>query len=59
MFLNFAVNDRFAFVCVCVCVCVERERERENKAIVIKCSHLGILSTGYVEIRCTVFATSL
>ena len=44
-------------VCVCVCVCVERERE--NKAIVIKCSHLGILSTGYVEIRCTVFATSL
>ena len=55
MFLNFAVNDRFAFVCVCVC----RERERENKAIVIKCSHLGILSTGYVEIRCTVFATSL
>ena len=53
MFLNFAVNDRFASACGCV------ERERENKAIVIKFSHLGILSTGYVEIRCTVFATSL
>ena len=40
-----------------VCVCVYRERD--SKATVIKCCHLGILRTWYMESLCATFAPSL